>query len=293
MARALVGTTGWSHPDWVGPFYPVHLRARPEAWLAHYATRFRSVELSSSFDRFPDEALVADWSRDGVALQQRAPFEYSLKLPRTITHEALPTGDVDAAREWVGRFDREVLDPLAGEGLLGAVLVQLPPTFLASAENAAALLDALTPLAERRVALELRHTSWVENGCVVPMLDKLFTTGDVCLVEADVPGAPDVRAPLGARHAYLRFHGRAADAWAQEGALRDGARYDYLYRREELAPVAERVREHQRAGREVRCYFNNAPRAQAVANAIDLAELVGAPAPAPRPKLTAQQRLPL
>ena len=288
MAATLVGTTGWGHPDWVGPFYPVHMRARPDAWLGHYATRFRTVEIASSFDAFPDEGLVAEWARAGVALQQRGPFEFSLKLPRAFTHDALVRGDVATAREWAGRFDREVLDPLAGEGLLGVVLAQLPPAFGASARNAKALVDALEPLAERRLAVELRSVSWARKGCLVPELDALFAGGDACLVEADLPGGLDVRPAVAARHAYLRFHGRRAEEWRA-----DGARYDYLYSRDELAPWAERVREHQRAGREVRAYFNNPRRAQAVANALDLVELLGAAAPLPRPKLTAQQRLPL
>lgn len=289
--RLQVGTTGWSHPDWVGPFYPVHMRERPEQWLAHYATRFRTVELGSTFDRFPDEDLVASWSREGVALRERGPFELSLKLPRVITHEALPGGDVEAAREWTGRFDREVLDPLAGEEILGAVLVQLPPGYRASPDAAADLMETLAPLAERRVALELRDPSWVRDGCVVPELERIFANGEVCLVDADLPGALDVAPPIGARHAYFRFHGRNAAAWADTG-VRDGSRYDHLYTREELEPFAQRVQEHLRAGREVRAYFHNAPRAQAVANAVDLAELIGAPPEGARPRLTAQQRLP-
>lgn len=292
--RTLVGTSGWSHPDWVGPFYPVHLRERPDAWLAHYATRFAAVEITSSFDRFPDEGLVAEWARAGVALQQRAPFEFTLKLPRAVTHDALLAGDVEAARAWCGRFDREVLDPLDGEGLLGVVLVQLPPRFTRSERRARDLAAALAPLAERRLAIELRDPSWAEGGVVAPEAARLFGP-DVCLVEVDAPGAPrDVRAPLAARHAYVRLHGRRPDAWRAD-APREPSRYDHLYARDTLAPIAERVREHQRAGREVRVFFNNAPRAQAVANAVDLLELLAAgheSVPA-RPRLTAQQRLPL
>ena len=292
MGAPLVGTTGWGRPDWVGPFYPVHLRTKPEAWLAHYATRFRAVEIASSFDRFPDEELVDAWARAGVALQARGSFEFSLKLPRVVTHEALPAGDVDAAREWCGRFDREVLDPLAGEGLLGVVLVQLPPRYACTPGRARELAAALAPLAERRVAIEFRSPTWAVNGCVAPEAERLFASGDACLVEVDAPGAPaDVRAPLAAKHAYLRLHGRRAELW-RESELRDGARYDYLYAREELAGAVERVRDHQRAGREVRVFFNNAARAQAVANAIDMLELLAGAPTQPRPKLTAQQRLP-
>jgi uncharacterized protein YecE (DUF72 family) len=217
-----------------------------------------------------------------------------LKLPRSVTHDALPRGEVEAARAWCGRFDREVLDPLAGEGLLGAVLVQLPPSFEASAQAARDLIAALEPLAERRLAVELRHASWAREGCIAPEAEALFGGGDVCLVEADLPGAPrDVRAPLAARHAYMRLHGRREDLW-RPTELRDGARYDYLYGREALVPLVERVREHQRAGREVRVFFNNAPRAQSVANAVDVLEmLAGAASPVARPRLTAQQRLPV
>lgn len=293
MAATLVGTSGWSHPDWVGPFYPVHMRAKPDAWLAQYATRFRTVEIASSFDAFPDEDLVASWARAGVVLLERGAFEFSLKLPRALTHESLPAGEVEAAREWAGRFDREVLDPLAGEGLLGVVLAQLPPSFAFSPDAAAALTEALAPLAERRVAVEFRSPTWVKSGCLVPELDRLFAAGEVCLVEADLPGMIDVRPALAARHAYLRFHGRRADLWNSNDPSRDGARYDYLYSREELAPWIERVRAHQRGGREVRVYFNNARGAQAVANAHDTQEMLGAAAPRPRPRLTAQQRLPL
>lgn len=285
-----VGTSGWGRPDWVGPFYPVHLRERPEGWLAYYATRFRSVELASTFHAFPDASLVDEWARVGTALQEQAPFEFSVKAPRAATHDALASGDVDAARDVLGRFDREVLDPLAGEGLLGAVLLQLPATLPASEESVARIHEALGALAERRVAIELRHASWAQHGCVAPVAERLFASRDVCLVESDLPGAPQVVPPIDARHAYFRFHGQRAEAWSPD-APRDGARYDYLYSREELAPFADRVRQLRDAGREVRAYFNNAPRAQSVANAVDLLELVGTPLVATRPRLTQQKRL--
>lgn len=285
-----VGTSGWGRADWVGPFYPVHLRERPEAWLAHYATRFRTVEITSSFHAFPDEALVTEWARVGATLQQQAPFEFSLKAPRAATHVALPAGDAAALREILGRFDREVLDPLDGEGLLGAVLLQLPPSLEASEEAARLLQRGLDALVERRVAIEFRHPSWAARGCVAPAAEPLFASRDVCLVETDAPGAPRVVPPIDARHAYLRLHGRRHEAW-RAGGPQDGERYDYLYRRDELADAAARMRQLRDAGREARAYFNNAPQAKSVANAVDLLEMIGQPAIAPRPRLTQQRKL--
>src|SRR5439155_966310 len=93
-AMIRVGTSGWSHPAWVGPFYPVPLRAKPDAWLRHYATRFRSVEVSGTFDAMPDEALVTSWAREGIELSHPHPFEFSLALPRPPRVHPPPPPDV-------------------------------------------------------------------------------------------------------------------------------------------------------------------------------------------------------
>lgn len=287
-----VGLSGWSYPEWVGPFYPVALRSQPEAWLEFYAARFGTVEINSTFYAFPGEELVASWCRRGVALQERAPFEFSLKLPRSATHEALVAGDVAAAREIAGRFDREVLDALAGEGLLGAVLVQLSPRFRASEASVDALVEVLGALAERRVALEFRHPSWLQGECVAPLADRLFASPDVCLVEVDMPGVPRVLPPVSASHAYVRLHGRREELWRTPGGgAHDGARYDYLYSEEELRPWLDRLRALDAQRKDVRVYFNNTPHAKGVANAMDLLAMLGRAPDAPRPKLTEQTKL--
>ena len=279
----------------MGPFYPVGLREAPESWLAFYATRFASVEVTSTFDAWPSADLVEDWARVGVAVQEAGvPFEFSLKAPRALTHDALPSGDAARAREVAGRFDREVLDPLAGEGLLGAVLLQLPPRLDASRRAVAALHDVLAALAERRVAIEFRHPSWTRHGCVVPEAEGLFANPDVCLAQADGAGIPDVAPPAKARHAYLRFHGRRPEGWTRplpQDAPRDGARYDHRYTDRELAPWVARVRDMDAARQEVRVHFNNAPGGKAAADALAFLDALGLAPPVPRPRLTQQTRL--
>lgn len=294
----LVGTSGWGHPSWVGPFYPVALRGAPDEWLPYYASRFRTVEVGGTFDAFPGPELVDAWARAGVRLVDEAGgrgFEFSVKAPRLLTHDALLRGDVEAAREVAGRFDREVLDPLAGEGLLGAVLLQLPPRLTCSEEAVANLHEVLHALAERRIALEFRHASWARHGCVHPCAEPLFANPDVCLVQADGPEHPDVAPPVRARHAYVRFHGRRPQGWVEplpDDAPRDGTRYDHLYSGEELAPWVARLRRMGEEHGEVRAYFNNAPHAKAPANAVELLQALGQAPPLPRPRLTQQTRLP-
>jgi uncharacterized protein YecE (DUF72 family) len=291
--RLLVGTSGWSYDDWVGPFYPVALRHHPEEWLAFYATRFRTVEINSTYYAFPGEALVRAWCRKGVALLEQGRFEFSLKMPRDVTHRALVDGRVDDAREITGRFDREVLDPLDGEGLLGAVLLQLSPFLKCSAESVDAIAAVLEPLAERRVAIEFRHSSWAAGGQVAPEARRLFHNEDICLAQLDGPSMPDVEPPP-SRHAYVRFHGRRHDRWfgaRDDDPVYDGARYDYLYAPEELEPWARRVEALAERHREVRVYFNNHVLGKGAANALDLMHMLGMATDVPRPKLTEQKRL--
>ena len=288
-----VGTSGWSHPEWVGPFYPVGLRDQPASWLAYYATRFRSVEINGTFDAFPDGDLVASWARAGLAASAPLPFEFSLKLPRECTHDALPAGDVERAWEAAARFERHVLEPLADDGLLGAVVVQLPPGF--GPDRAEAVGEMLRALAGRSVALEPRDPRWLRDGRVAAEAQFLFASGggDVAFVEADAP-VPGPREVPRARHAYLRLHGRRADVWSERRTSDlDGVRYDYLYDRHELAPLVERVRAHEAAEREVRVAFNNKPRAKAARNALEFLDMLGSAPDVPRPRLTEQQKLPV
>lgn len=258
MPLIRVGTSGWSHEAWVGPVYPVHLRDRPSAWLRAYAHRLRAVELTSPFHAPVDEALVAAWSRDGVDLLQEGPFEFSLQAPREVTHGALLHDDVQRAWEAAARFERIVLDPLADEGLAGAVLLRFPGTLAPTDDHAAAVREILTALPGRSVALDFAHPAWPAS----PHARDLLRIPDVCLVEPD--GAP---ALPGARHAYLRPTSGDVPRWAQ------------------------RARAHAAAGREVRVFFTDAAGGRAVADAVALRHALGEATHVPVPRMTAQRKL--
>jgi uncharacterized protein YecE (DUF72 family) len=76
----LIGCSGWSYPDWEGPFYPHS--TDPSDYLAYYADRFPVVEVDSSFYRRPTPRMVRTW-------YHRTPpdFRFALKVPRVITHQ--------------------------------------------------------------------------------------------------------------------------------------------------------------------------------------------------------------
>jgi uncharacterized protein YecE (DUF72 family) len=82
MHPITVGTCGWSYKDWVGPFYPKGTAAGD--YLSFYAERFNAVEVDSSFYACPSPKVVQGW-------YDKTPggFGFSLKIPKTITHEKL------------------------------------------------------------------------------------------------------------------------------------------------------------------------------------------------------------
>ncbi len=75
----MVGCSGYFYWGWRGRFYPEDLP--PSRWLEFYAGRFDTVELNSSFYRFPTHKTVARWRRAAPA-----GFVYTVKAPRRITH---------------------------------------------------------------------------------------------------------------------------------------------------------------------------------------------------------------
>src|SRR5262249_15402921 len=128
-------------------------RERP---LAYYARFFDAVEVDASFYRIPSRETVAKW----VETTERAgprPFLFSMKLPRTLTHEAvLHLDDLPP-------FSRAI-EPLVRSGRLAALLAQFPQSFHrddGALERIERLREALPDLP---LAIEVRHVSWGEDG---------------------------------------------------------------------------------------------------------------------------------
>src|SRR5437764_12660393 len=79
-AEILLGTQGWSYPDWVGTFYPPGAKAGD--FLRLYSQAFRTVEMDSTFYAAPRASMVDGWLRNTPA-----ELEFSAKLPQLTTHE--------------------------------------------------------------------------------------------------------------------------------------------------------------------------------------------------------------
>jgi len=276
-----VGCQGWNYDDWVTPpaapspvFYPRGTRAAD--MLSLYARAFETVEVDSTFYAVPTEAAVDGWAR-------RAPdrFTFSLKLPREITHEQGLRGAQARVvlEEFCARARR------LGEHL-GAVLVQLPPQFEATQENAAAL-RAFLPLlpADIRFAFELRDPFWFEQDLIEP-LARAGRHVSLALVEG--PWASRERI----WRAVAPFIDEAGFAYVRWMGPRDLTEFDRVVRLRDAnlarwAAAVERLRERVP---EVFAYFSNFYEGHAPESANKLKLLLGQPTVSPE-DLDGQQSL--
>jgi uncharacterized protein YecE (DUF72 family) len=134
-----VGTSGWSYPTWRPDFYPAG--TKPANFLAHYATRFRTVELNTTGYRIPSSDQFGRWAE-----QTPDGFQFAVKL------DAHRRGQASAFEEGIARLGdrlgpiRVVVSSTRDEGLLTLVLGTFGP--------------------ERRYAFDFRHESW--DGIALP-----------------------------------------------------------------------------------------------------------------------------
>ena len=259
----LVGTSGWSYDDWEGVFYPHGLKK--DKRLEYYARFFRTAEINSTYYSFPSPAIVKGWIGKAVKI---GTFEYSLKMPKAVTHDSL-LADITRALE----FQNIVLAPMADAGCLGDTLIQLSPFFrlvdkgkkTGHFDRLSKLLDSLDT-ARFHYAVEFRHSSWLAAGRLDGGTAELLRRHDVAVCALDGPSMPPIVEDT-ASHAYVRFHGRNVDIWYGKKNEVDPRmnRYDYDYQEQELHPWKARIGA-LKAGT-VRAYFNNHPHASAVKNA--------------------------
>ena len=146
--QVLVGTSGFSYPEWKGTFYPKELPSKQ--YLPFYAEHFHTTEINNTFYRIPTAKMLGDWYR-----AVPADFSFTLKLNQKITH----VKRLKDADEEMGLF-LTAADALKEK--LGTILVQLPPYFRA---NPAILEDFLKKYAKKaRLAFEFRHDTWLNEG---------------------------------------------------------------------------------------------------------------------------------
>lgn len=235
MAPQLVGCAGWSLASKDALSFPGE-----GSHLERYSQVFPSVEINSSFYRSHQEKTYRRW-----AASVPAGFRFSVKMPRTITHE-MRLRQCDALLE-------AFLGEIAGLGeKLGCILVQLPPVLALDVRTARSFFAALRERTQVPLACEPRHPSWF-----TPKGVSVLNEAGVSCVWAHPSPVAGIEAPDDSVWLYIRLHGAPQIYYSA---------YDDAF----IESIAVRMRRAREAGKVAWCIFDNTARGEAIPNALSL-----------------------
>jgi uncharacterized protein YecE (DUF72 family) len=261
MANILVGCCGWAYGDlaekggWTGAFYPSSSTKR----LPYYSRFFNTVEMDASFYEKFYKYMTPSMFRSMASATPEG-FQFSVKVPESITHDKrlnVKQGAIELFEEFLTK-----ISPLKVANKLGAILIQLPPSFTVKEfQKTEQFLDRLP--SSYAYAVEFRHPSWETEG---PW--NMLKHYNISTAMIDSPPSDKLQflsnVTITANHSFIRFHGRDSSH-----------RYNYLYSEGELKPWLSKIKTIQSEVSVVRSYFNNHYGAKALVNALQLKELLG------------------
>jgi uncharacterized protein YecE (DUF72 family) len=235
-----VGVAGWN----VSTRYAAEIR-QTGSHLERYAHNLNAVEINSSFNKQHRVGTYTRW-----ATSTPVGFRFSVKAPRTITHERRLVG----CDPLVEAFAAQIY----GLGSkLGLVLVQLPPTLVFEQNIVGSFVASLRTRFFVPVAVEPRHPSWFTTET-----DTWLQKHRIARVAADPPIAPGGADPGGYREVrYYRCHGSPKI-------------YFSSYNHASLIALRARLREDASSGARSWCIFDNTALGEAFGNALTLTKLL-------------------
>jgi uncharacterized protein YecE (DUF72 family) len=240
-----LGTSGWSYKEWEEVFYQKGEKRK----LRAYSRVFRTVEIDSTFYRYPSKGVVMGWLR-----YSPSNFVFAAKLPKLITHDKKMGLKGDISEDLKSYL--EVMRPIQLGGKLVCLLIQLPPKYGYNPENLEAFFKLLDPLF--KYAVEFRNLSWMRDETW-----QLLKNYSVAYVNVDEPLLPP-EVHLTSDFTYFRWHGRGEKPW-----------FDYRYSKEEIDDWVPKVEDAADKVKKIYGYFNNHFHGYAPENCLYLIERLG------------------
>jgi uncharacterized protein YecE (DUF72 family) len=254
----VVGTSGYSFADWIGPFYPEGTKKGD--MLGEYSKHFTCVEVNSTYYRIPHPIVLR-------RMEEKTPpgFEFIIKANQEMTHK----GSKDVA---LYRSFEEAIQPVVEAGKFQGLIAQFPWGFKNTPENLDHLRFIKDQFRDYPFFVEFRNRSWIEEN----VFQTLEASGiGYCSVdEPHLKGLVPPIAKLTTDLGYVRLHGRNAKNWWGRGG---GDRYDYLYSKEELQEWVTKIKAMSEKARKTFVFFNNCHAGQAARNARLMKDLLSLP----------------
>ena len=233
--QCYIGCSGFYNKDWKEIFYPKGL---PQSkWFEFYCTQFNTLELNTTFYRFPTIEMLQKWYD-----KSPANFKFSVKAPRLITHYK-QFKDVDSL---MFDFYGSVKEGLKEK--LGNILFQLPARIAYSEEFLQRITQNLD--SNFKNVIEFRHISWW-NQFVYDELAKHSIS--LCGISIkNLPAEIIANTP----NIYYRFHGIKKLYFSE-------------YNKQTIKNFAQELTAQQNL-QEAYIYFNNTATIAAINNARQL-----------------------
>ena len=256
MDSILIGTSGFSYKDWVGPVYPQGTPAKN--YLSLYAKEFSFTELNFSYYRQPDPRTM-----ERMAYATGDDFSFAVKAHQSITHEISESFGNDI------KLFKQGIEPLTQASKLAAILIQFPYSFHYTAESRKHLLAICGGFEGLPAAVEFRNSEWQRDSVYKGLAE--HNIAFVNVDEPDLKGLPKPTDIVTSQISYVRFHGRNKKQWWTGD---NASRYDYLYTDEELTEWIPRITKVAEKSAKTIIAFNNHWRGQAVTNAKRVREML-------------------
>ncbi|MBN2441592.1 MAG: DUF72 domain-containing protein [Spirochaetales bacterium] len=256
MSKIIIGTSGYSYKDWVGPVYPPG--TTPNDYLNLYAKEFSIVELNFSYYKMPDHKML-----EHMLLKTPPEFLFSIKAHKSLTH------DIDSSSEENSKIYKENVYPLIESNRIGALLFQFPYSFHYTVQNRKYLDKLCRGFEGLPTAFEFRSDEWIKESVFETLKER-----KISFVNVDEPPLPKLIPPtdvVTADPGYIRFHGRNKANWWKGTNV---SRYDYLYDKEEINTWISKIAGIMEKVKILLVAFNNHYKGQAVKNARMLKEIL-------------------
>jgi uncharacterized protein YecE (DUF72 family) len=238
-----IGTAGWSIPKQFAHHFP-----SAGTHLERYAHTLSCAEINSSFYR---SHRISTWAKWAQSVPED--FRFSVKAPKTITHEA----GLACSPNQLKTFLTEV-NTLANK--LGVILFQLPPKLAFNVQIAEAFFRMLRALHSGPTVLEPRHATWFS-----PEVNHLLQKFSIARVAADPAPVAEAASPAGWNQLiYYRLHGSPRTYYSD---------YPEAFLQSLATTIA-----HQHRPADVWCIFDNTAAGAALGNAQALEHFLTAPA---------------
>jgi uncharacterized protein YecE (DUF72 family) len=267
-----IGCSGWNYGDssekggWLNVFYP----DRKTRKLNYYSQYFNTVEMDATFyNRFYQHMTQSLFM--GIVKTTPSDFKISVKVPEIITHDKrldVSKGVIADLKEFLDK-----ISPLKNSNKLGAIIVQLPPSFtITDSQKLEEFLKELRKAPEisndNKFAVEFRNKSWNTEGSL-----ELLQHYDIASVLTDSPAKENLEflsnednITSKATGVVVRLHGR--------NTTQGHYWYNYLYSKEELNPWVSKINEIKKKTDTVFVYFNNHFGGKAIVNALQFKEML-------------------